>query len=489
LRLTEPVPYARLARLRAELTPDAPAVAAEGRTLRWAELDRRTNRAAHALLARGVKTDDLVTIALPNGLSFIEACFACWKAGATPQPVSPRLAPPELAAVIELANPPLVIAGDELASDRPRADYDALLAASFDESAPPEVIASSYKAPTSGGSTGRPKLIVSTQPAIARPETPTFWRLDESDVALMPGPLYHNGPFVTSFAALNAGAHLVILPRFDAETVLQAVERHRATWLYLVPTMMSRIWRLPPEVRTKYDVSSLRTVWHLAAPCPAWLKEAWIDWLGPQVIWELYAATEGLAGTMIDGADWLTHRGSVGRVATGAIRILDANGAEVSSGTTGEVFMKQPEGAPATYRYVGAEARRRDEWHSLGDLGWMDAEGYLYLSDRRADLILVGGSNVYPAEVEAALEEHPLVQSCVVIGLPDDDLGARVHAIVQPHEGLEVEALRAFIVGRLVSYKRPRSYEFSTSPLRDEAGKVRRSQLIEERLAAQGPPQ
>ena len=309
-----------------------------------------------------------------------------------------------------------------------------------------------------------------------------LWRLGPDDVALMPGPLYHNGPFSSAILALTAGAELVLLPKFDAEAVLAAVARHRATWLYLVPTMMSRIWRLAPEIRTRHAVDSLKTVWHLAAPCPAWLKQEWIDWLGGDAIWELYAGTEAQASTVITGTEWLERRGSVGRVAAGQMMILDDDGNELPPGETGEIYMRPSDGMPATYRYVGAEARRIGEWESLGDIGGFDEEGDLYLADRRTDMILVGGSNVYPAEIEAALDEHPLVQSSAVIGLPDEDLGNRVHALVQARPGLELEELQAHLAERLVIYKRPRTIELVTEPLRDDAGKVRRSQLRAERV-------
>jgi bile acid-coenzyme A ligase len=247
---------------------------------------------------------------------------------------------------------------------------------------------------------------------------------------------------------------------------------------------MGRIWRLPEDVRAKYDVSSLKTVWHLAAPCPPWLKEEWIRWLGADVIWELYGGTEGLATTVISGAEWLAHRGSVGRVALGGVmKAFDADGNELPLGQTGEIYMKRAEGVPATYRYVGATARTLpDGWESIGDIGWFDDEGFLYLADRRTDMILVGGANVYPAEIEAALEEHPLVASCAVIGLPDDDLGNRVHAIVQPRGELTSEELQGHLADRLVIYKRPRSFEFVSEPLRDDAGKVRRTALRDERI-------
>jgi bile acid-coenzyme A ligase len=360
-----------------------------------------------------------------------------------------------------------------------------LLALSHDDSDLDDRISPSWKAPTSGGSTGRPKLIVSGQPGVASGLAAQFWRIGPDDVCLVPGPMYHNGPFITAFGALQVGARLVLMRKFDAEGVLREVDKHDATWVYLVPTMMGRIWRLPEDVRDNYDVSSLRTVWHLAAPCPAWLKEEWINWLGPEVIWELYGGTEGLAATVISGTEWLSHRGSVGRVGLGGImKAFGPDGNELPIGETGEIYMKRAEGMPATYKYVGATARvLPGGWESIGDIGWFDADGYLYLADRRTDMILVGGANIYPAEVEAALEEHPLVQSSAVIGLPDDDLGNKVHAIVQPREGLTVEDLEKHLAEKLVIYKRPRSYEFVSENVRDDAGKVRRTALRDERIA------
>lgn len=481
-----PVPQSFAARIKelAAEKPDAPAVSCENDSLTWGALHRRTNRIARALAKLGVRHGDLVTIGLPNGVGFIEAAFACWKLGATPQPISWRLPAAELREVVELAASPVVIARADIVVDRSRVDIDGLLALSDDEADLPDAVSPSWKAPTSGGSTGKPKLILSGAPSVVAAAAGGLWRLDADTVALMPGPLYHNGPFGSAIAAMLAGGHLVLTPRFDAEATLAAVARHKATWLYLVPTMMSRIWRLPEETRAGYDVSSLRTVWHLAAPCPPWLKEAWIGWLGGEVIMELYAGTEAQAITVISGTEWLTHRGSVGRVAAGQMKIVKADGSEAGPDEVGEIYMKPADGAPATYHYRGADARALTEgWESLGDIGRFDAEGFLYLADRRTDMILVGGSNVYPAEVEAAIDEHPLVQSSCVIGLPDEDLGARVHAIVQPRPGLDIGDLMHHLEGRLVSYKRPRSVELIDQPLRDEAGKVRRSQLREARLA------
>jgi bile acid-coenzyme A ligase len=482
--MDEPISLGRrLSQLAAE-RPDRPAVSDQHRTVTWKELDLRTNRIARGLEKVGVKLGDLVTLGLPNSVDFIEACYALWKIGATPQPISYRLPRHEAEAVMDLAETPILIAGDTVEGDKPRYDVAALIGLSDDDSPHEDRIAPYYKAPTSGGSTGRPKLILSGGPGVTLGGATGGYRTSSEDVMIMPGPLYHNGPFTSAFGGLNTGAHLVVLPRFDAEETLKAVARHQGSWMYLVPTMMSRIWRLPEEVRLSYDVSSLKTVWHLAAPCPPWLKEAWIHWLGPDVIMELYAGTEAQAVTIITGTEWLEHRGSVGKVAFGEMAAFDANGVRLPPGEIGEVYMRRPEGMPPSYHYRGATARTlQGGWESLGDIGYFDADGYLYLADRRTDMILVGGSNVYPAEIESALDEHPLVQSSAVIGLPDEEMGNLIHAIVQPREGLTETDLRDHVKGLLVTYKQPRSYEFVTENIRDDAGKVRRTQLRDERIA------
>jgi bile acid-coenzyme A ligase len=316
-------------------------------------------------------------------------------------------------------------------------------------------------------------------------ETPEVggWRLKPDSIAVLPAPLYHNAGFGMMMSAIAIGCHLVVMPRFDPEATLAEVEKRKATWVYVVPTMMNRIWHLPDAVRERYDVSSLETLWHLAAPCPAFLKEAFIRWIGPDKVLELYAGTEAQAVTIITGAEWLEHRGSVGRVTIGEMKAVGEDGADLGPGEVGEIYMRRPEGAPPTYKYLGAVAKvLPGGWESLGDIGWFDEDGYLYLADRRTDMILVGGSNVYPAEVEAALEEHPAVQSVAVIGLPDDDFGNAVHAIVQAKGQVTPEDLKAHLADRLVSYKQTRSYEFVDEPLRDDAGKVRRSALRDARV-------
>ena len=222
----------------------------------------------------------------------------------------------------------------------------------------------------------------------------------------------------------------------------------------------------------------------MAAPCPPWLKQAWIEWLGGERIWELYAGTEAQAITIIRGDEWLTHRGSVGRCLVGEMKVLDPETfVEVPIGNEGEVFMRSLSANP-TYRYVGADARLSpDGWESLGDMGHFDGEGYLYLGDRRSDMILSGGANIYPAEVEAAHTDHPAVADAAVIGIPHDELGKSVHAIIEPRPGhpLDEPALRAWMRARLTAYKLPESYEFMPALPRDQSGKIRRSQLARAR--------
>ena len=476
-----------IARL-AQADPGRPALTCGPETVSRAAFEARTNQLARAYRDLGVRQDSFVTISLPNGIELYEATVATWKIGATPQPVSSRLPGAERTAIIELANPSLVVGVDpsetpgRLAVPPGFAPDPALSPDPL-----PPVVAASFKAPTSGGSTGRPKLIVATQPAVLESVEAfaALLRIPSDGVHLVTGPLYHNGPFTTSLLALLKGNHLVVMPRFDAMGALTLIEEHRVDWMYAVPTMMHRIWRLPAAERERVDLSSLRVVFHMAAPCPAWLKEAWIDWLGGERILELYGGTEAQAITFITGTEWREHRGSVGRPVLGEMRVLDGDGRELAPGEIGEIWMRRGPEAPPPYRYVGAQAKSRpDGWESLGDMGWTDEAGYVYLSDRETDMILVGGANVYPAEVESALEEHPSVASSCVIGLPDEEYGNVVHAIVQTTGEIATADLEAFLRSRLARYKVPRSYEYVTTPLRADDGKVRRSALRTERLAS-----
>ncbi len=480
------ISLSRIIAFWADQQPGRVAIDHEGAQVTWAQLEARTNRLARAYEALGVGQDDFVTIALPNGIAFIEASLATWKLGATPQPISAKLPKLERDQIVDLAKPALVVgcAPNEYAHT-PSVPENFTPDAGLSGDALPERTATSLKAMTSGGSTGRPKLIVSKAPAAYDPDTPILEIVNQG-VMLVPGPLYHNGPFLWAMYALFKGCTVGITTRFDAEQTLRTIERLRVDTVYMVPTMMRRIWAMPEDVRQGFDLSSLRTLWHLAEPCPAWLKECFIEWLGPSVIWELYGGTEGQGSTTIQGTDWLTHRGSVGKpVDTCEMKIVGETGETLPPGDIGEVYLRPLAGPGTTYRYLGATAKIIDGgWESLGDMGWMDADGFLYLADRLSDMVIVGGANIYPAEVEAALDSFPGVRSSAVIGLPDDNTGNRLHAIIDRPEGPADEAtLLAHLGQHLVRYKTPRAFEWVNEPLRDEAGKVRRAALRKERLA------
>ncbi len=458
------------------------AITYPGQALSWAELDRFSAARARRLIELGVTPDDLVAVALPNGIEHHVSSFAAWRAGATPCILPTRLPGRELAQIVALARPRILIrdGGEpidgvmQIAPARDDAPVDL----------PPDLAAAHWKAVTSGGSTGRPKLIVDHGAA----------RYDErlqgicalvgmpiGGVMLNPGPLYHNAPFLFANLALLAGTRVVGMNRFDPEEALRLIECERVEWVCMVPTMMHRIWNLPSEVKVRYDLSSLRRVVHLAAACPPWLKQAWIDWLGPERIFEIYAGTEG-ASVAITGEEWLRKPGSVGRASPEVLSVRNEHGEACGPGEVGEIFFAAE--ATGRFHYIGAETRLDGEGRmSLGDLGYLDEDGYLYLSDRRTDLIIRGGANIYPAEVEAALLEHPAISDAVVLGLPCEDYGARVHAIVQQTGDLAPAAIDAFVRDRLTGYKCPESYELVDTPLRDEAGKVRRTALRDERLA------
>ncbi|MFJ3640272.1 AMP-binding protein [Streptomyces sp. NPDC090108] len=469
-------------------TGDTVAVRAGTRSLTWTELHRASNRIARGLMAAGATTGRLVTLLLPNSTDLILAVFACYKAGTTPQVLSPRMTHVELDEILGLGSPAVVVTEpgggplvgrpgvvttvEDLGHGQPDGDLEPR-------------IATWWKAPTSGGSTGRPKIILSGRPAVTSGFDQEMWGIAAREQALVTAPLHHNAPFVTALSTLFLGGTVTLLTRFDAEGTLAAADEHDATWLYLVPTMMRRITALPDEVRGRYSLASLRSAWHCAEPCPAWLKRKWIEWLGPERIWELYAGTEAEAGCTLRGDEWLAHAGSVGQVTWGEMKLLDADGAEITRpDVSGEIYMRVTPGTDATYHYIGAEPTTRDGWSSLGDMGRFDADGYLYLHDRRSDMITVGGVNVYPAEIEAALVEHEQVLTAVVIGLPDADTGNRLHAIVHTPEEAEVTAdgIRSFLDGRLSRHKLPKSIELVHESLRDEAGKVRRSALRSRRV-------
>lgn len=437
--------------------PDRVAVRVDDVILTRRELDLDTNRLARAW-ADQVGQDDLVTIALPSGLDLVRACCAVWKLGATPQPLSPTLDPTERQQVLELARPAMVVDGPvgEVSGDD----------APLDDRA-----ASSWKAPTSSGSTGRPKIVRATAPARVDPHGRIAEFVPREAVQLVAPPLWHAAPFVYAMRGLMTGHEVVVMPEFDPDRWLTLVAEHRVTWGMLVPDLMNRIHRLGPERIASADLSSLESVLHLGARCAPWLKQAWIDLLGPDRVVEVYAGTEAQGLAMITGREWLEHRGSVGRGCGGSrFRVVRDDGTDCEPGETGEIVMQRD---VPTYEYVGAEVTTRDGWHTLGDSGHLDEDGFLYVGDRLSDVIVTDGVMVQPADVEQVLDAHPAVQESVVVPQDDDRHGQVVRAVVRTT--ISVDELAAWVARRLPAHERPHAWTLVTERLRGDTGKIRRS--------------
>lgn len=482
----------QMSRLAAE-APDAPAVTHIGRTLTRGQLESTTNRLARGYAELGVRQGDYVTIALPNSIEWLQAVVAVWKLGAIPQPLSARLPDAEYADLLDLRERALLVGRPD-----PRGVVRAV-PGDFDpgdvSDAPlPEVVSPSLKSMASGGSTGRPKLIeAGGDGRFQGTLVAALMGNLATDTQLVSVPLSHNTGFTSATMALATGQHLVVMSRFDPTEFLRLITEYRVNYLATVPTIMQRLLPIYRAAPDDFDLSSVRRWWHLAAPCPPTVKEAWIEILGPEVVWELYGGTELQALTFISGTEWLSHRGSVGRVVSGEMRVLDDDGGQCPPGVIGEIYLRPRPGSSPTYRYIGSTAKSRDGWDSLGDLGWFDAEGYLYLADRRVDMFTVGGRNVYPAEIENALSEHPAVLSCLVVGIPHEDLGQVPHVLVQADAAgadgaLDEVGVTAFVAQRLAAYKVPRSVEFVDTPLRDDAGKARRTAVRDEVIARRQAP-
>lgn len=466
-------------------TPDRHAVVCEGSRLTYRELDERSTAVGREFLRRNVRPGGIVVVALPNGVDFFVAAFASWKVGATPFPMSTSLPSREQDVLFDLAQPELVVAKHE--HGRWPTLIHSLLTETPTEPLPlPQVPSCQpWKAIASGGSTGHPKLILASQSAVVDPEVAQYTVTPE-EVVLAPGPLYHQGPFIFTTGAVFTGGTAVTMERFDATRTLELLESERVNWTYLVPTMMHRIWRLPEHTRRAADLSSLRLLVSTGAPWPAWLKTEWLHWLGPERVMELYGGTEEQGGLSITGSEALDHPGAAGH-AHGGVRVVDQQGRDLPTGEVGELlFYASPDRAPTVLGKDREEDNQQDEnWHSYGDFAWIGADGYVYIADRRTDLIVSGGVNVYPAEVEGTLESHPAIVCAVVIGLPDDDLGQRVHAIVQLDQAadpVEADQLRAYTRERLAHPKVPRTFELVDEELRDDAGKVRRGALRAARI-------
>ncbi|WP_433598251.1 AMP-binding protein [Nocardia sp. CA-135953] len=490
-----------LTRLAGELG-DKPAVVMgeSGVALSYRELEARSNRIAGLFRKLGLRAGDHVAVLFDNTLEVFPVLWAAQRAGLFYTPVNWHLTVAEAAYIVENCGARLLVHAaslSQIAEQLPDLDrvatgsgahgLDELCATQSSDPIPDE--AEGYYMLYSSGTTGRPKGIL---PELSGAPFGSGLPIDHvmaerfgfdcDTVYLSPGPIYHAAPLGWSMGVIRNGGTVVMMERFDAARALDLIERHRVTHGQFVPTMFVRMLKLPESERIRRDVSSLRVVVHAAAPCPSAVKRAMIEWFGPTLV-EFYAGSEGSGFCMIDSAEWLAHPGSVGKALIGVPHICDESGRELPVGAVGTVwFSDVPQ-----FRYHGdsnktAAAHNAAGWNTLGDLGRLDEEGYLYLSGRRGDLIISGGVNIYPQEVEDVLVLHPAVTDAAVVGVPDGEFGQRVHAVVQPASDAESgQSLEAALIeycrARLAHYKCPKTVSFEEIP-RLPSGKLLRREVV-----------
>jgi long-chain acyl-CoA synthetase len=493
----------------ADKHPDQPALimAGSGATLSFAEFEANANRLAHLYRSVGLHRGDHVAMFVENNLRYCETMAAAERSGLYFTCINSYLTAEEVAYIVDDCDARLFITSaakadvavaaaertpkvetflclDAEAERGPFRPYDDAIAAFPAEPIEDEQLGAAML--YSSGTTGRPKGILRPLPDVHPSEQlpvmefvgRALFGMRPGMTYLSPAPTYHSAPLASIASSLRLGATTIVLERFDPEAFLACVERFGVTHTQVVPTMFSRILKLPDHVRCKYDLSSLENIVHAAAPCPVPVKEAMIEWLGP-IITEYYGATEGNGFTFCTSEDWLAHKGTVGKPLAGTLLILDDDGNEVPPGTVGTVWF-----AGATnftyYRDPVKTAESRDETgqvSTVGDVGYVDEEGYLYLTDRKTFMVVSGGVNVYPQEAENLLVTHPKVLDAAVIGVPNEDLGEEVKAVVQPVEGVAGDAdleheLLAFCREHLAHFKCPRSVDFEAELPRLPTGKL-----------------
>ncbi|MCX4831227.1 AMP-binding protein [Streptomyces sp. NBC_01016] len=444
----------------------------------WRELDRRSDQLAGALAARGLRDGDRLSLALRNSPQLILGVFAAWKLGAVPVPVRWDLPAWELERLREVVRARVHLGADDLPW------IDATMAAHV-PTLPYDIMSPYAHGICSSGSTGTPKVILTARPAVHAPafSTPLMqsWTpVPRPQTILVLAPMYHANGFTALFGLFD-GDQLVVMEKFDATRVVSAVEGHGVTTFTATPTMLQRIADLSGI--DDRDLTSLEWILQGAAPMPPALVHRWADLIGAERIVMAYGMTEGLGITALRADEWMTHQGSVGRpLRATELRILDADGKEVPVGGTGDIYLRSPR--YHGYEYLGDAPGLKttpDGFQTAGDVGYLDADGYLYLLDRRVDIIISGGANVFPAEVEAALIDHPAIADVVVIGLRDPDWGRRVHALIEPRDPAAPpthEEVVAYARSRLAAYKLPKTTEFVDVMPRSAATKVNRGALV-----------
>ena len=450
------------------------------RAVTWDWLDRRSSQVAGALRERGVGFGDRLGLGLRNSPEFVISVIAAWKLGAVPVPVRWDVPDWELARLREVIEPRVYLGAGDLewiaaTRDLPRADL-------------PDVVSPHLQGICSSGATGTPKIILSDLPAVLAPVygapfAERWMAVERPQDVLVLAPMYHVNAFATLHTMI-AGDRLVVLEKFDARRAIDVIEKHRITTFTATPTMLQRMADVPGI--GDRDLSSLAWILQGAAPMPPSLVHRWAGLIGAERIVMAYGSTEGFGLTGLRGDEWMSHQGSVGLPMPGTeVKILGDDEREVPAGEIGEVFLRSARAGGSRYLGSVPQARRTaDGFATMGDLGRVDEDGYLYLADRRSDLIITGGANVFPAEVELALIDHPDIADVVVIGLRDREWGRRVHAIIEPADrGRPPTAheVIAYAKSRLAAYKAPKTIEIVDAIPRSEATKVNRGRLIAER--------
>lgn len=451
------------------------------RAMTWSELDRAGNRMARAFAAAGVGIGDRVALELQNSPALVLGVHAAWKIGAVPVPMRWDLPDWERQRLLEVLGAKLVIDPGNVADVVARAD-------SLPDDALPEVTPPQVNGICSSGSTGMPKVILADKPAVYEeganaPFASVWGPVPRPQRILVPAPLYHTNGFATLLSNLT-GDRLYLLEKFDAGLVVDVIERHGITTFTATPTMLQRIADVPGV--DDRDLSSIEWVLQGAAVIAPSLVRRWFDLIGAERLYMAYGMTEGLGLTALRGDEWLAHQGSVGRsFRETEIRIQGPDGEELPVGEVGEIYLRSP--STGQYNYLGGAAllpTTDDGFGSAGDMGWVDEDGFLYIADRRVDMIISGGANVYPAEVESALADHPEIADVVVVGLKDEAWGRRVHAIVAPRDPAKpptAAEVIAYAKERLAPYKVPKTVELIDEIPRSAATKVNRSALVAER--------